>query len=89
MAEINLTRNGANLYGADQLGGLHVMYVLLDKPEAYGFPSNPSVPQDIGLHNILEKVGIGSLALAVAGLGMNYLTARTRMIKEAEKGAKK
>jgi formate dehydrogenase iron-sulfur subunit len=33
----------ANLYGENILGGLHVMYVLNDKPEVWGLPANPQV----------------------------------------------
>lgn len=31
------------IYGENELGGLHVIYLLDDKPEAYGFPVNPQV----------------------------------------------
>jgi formate dehydrogenase iron-sulfur subunit len=36
----------ASLYGADDrvLGGLNSFYLLLDKPEIYGLPSNPKLP---------------------------------------------
>jgi len=36
----------AHLYGADEsiLGGLNSFYLLVDKPETYGLPSNPKVP---------------------------------------------
>jgi formate dehydrogenase iron-sulfur subunit len=36
----------AYLYGADKkiLGGLNAFYLLVDKPETYGLPSNPKVP---------------------------------------------
>jgi formate dehydrogenase iron-sulfur subunit len=36
----------ANLYGADEtvLGGLNAFYLLVDKPETYGLPSNPKLP---------------------------------------------
>ena len=36
----------AHLYGADDsiLGGLNSFYLLLDKPEVYGLPSNPKLP---------------------------------------------
>jgi formate dehydrogenase iron-sulfur subunit len=36
----------ASLYGADDkvLGGLNSFYLLLDKPETYGLPSNPKLP---------------------------------------------
>ena len=36
----------AHLYGADDkvLGGLNAFYLLMDRPEVYGLPSNPVVP---------------------------------------------
>src|SRR4029077_13787845 len=36
----------AYLYGADEkiLGGLNAFYLLVDKPEVYGLPSNPKLP---------------------------------------------
>lgn len=34
----------AMLYGEHELSGLHVLYVLDDKPEVYGLPENPQMP---------------------------------------------
>jgi formate dehydrogenase iron-sulfur subunit len=42
----NLKSNGypnANLYGEDEAGGLHVMYVLTDRPSVFGLPEEPRV----------------------------------------------
>jgi formate dehydrogenase iron-sulfur subunit len=42
----SLIDNGApkaNLYGENELGGLHVLYVLDDTPSAYGLPEDPKV----------------------------------------------
>jgi formate dehydrogenase iron-sulfur subunit len=38
--------HNAQLYGADGkiLGGLNAFYLLVDRPEVYGLPSNPKVP---------------------------------------------
>jgi Fe-S-cluster-containing dehydrogenase component len=33
----------ANLYGENEVGGLHVLYVLDDSPSAYGLPEEPQV----------------------------------------------
>jgi formate dehydrogenase iron-sulfur subunit len=33
----------ATLYGERELGGLHVLYVLQDRPAVYGLPENPQV----------------------------------------------
>jgi len=39
----------ARLYGADDkiLGGLNAFYLLMDKPEVYGLPSDPKVPSQV------------------------------------------
>lgn len=34
----------ANLYGENLVGGLGRLYVLIEKPAAYGLPANPQVP---------------------------------------------
>lgn len=36
-------KTSAYLYGENELGGLHVMYVLDDSPSVYGLPENPQV----------------------------------------------
>ncbi len=40
-----LGQTKANIYGYSQAGGLKVFYLLMDKPEVYGLPDNPVVPQ--------------------------------------------
>ena len=60
----------AYLYGADDkvLGGLNAFYLLVDKPETYGLPSNPKLPsRNVPLSSIW-----GVLAAALAGLGMLF-----------------
>jgi len=37
----NKGRPNAYLYGESELGGLHVMFVLADRPSLYGLPENP------------------------------------------------
>ncbi|HEV3448847.1 MAG TPA: 4Fe-4S dicluster domain-containing protein [Gemmataceae bacterium] len=60
----------AQLYGADEsvLGGLNAFYLLVDKPETYGLPSNPKVPS--------RSVPISSfwslVTAAVTALGMLF-----------------
>lgn len=51
----------ANLYGENILGGLHVMYVLNDKPEVWGLPSDPQVAT-------ADVVGKWLAGLATAGV---------------------
>ena len=60
----------AQLYGADEsvLGGLNAFYLLVDKPETYGLPSDPKVPS--------RSVPISSfwaiVTAAVTALGMLF-----------------
>jgi formate dehydrogenase iron-sulfur subunit len=48
----------AFLYGADPsiLGGLNAFYLLVDKPEVYGLPSNPQVPSRSVPHSALWAI---------------------------------
>lgn len=44
VAELQISgKAGAYLYGEKELGGLNVLYVLTDRPTAYGLPENPEV----------------------------------------------
>jgi formate dehydrogenase iron-sulfur subunit len=76
----------ANLYGENELNGLHVLYVLDDKPEAYRLPADPRVPAaTIAWKDVIQPVGWAVGGLTLIGLGLNYLVARTNSKKEEEK----
>jgi formate dehydrogenase iron-sulfur subunit len=80
--------SNANLYGENELGGLHVLYVLEDSPDKYGLPTAPEFPVTATLwKDILQPVGLAAGGLVLAGLGLNYVIARrAKTIKErAEK----
>ena len=68
------------LYGENELGGLHVMYVLDDSPESYGLPADPQLPPAGIVRNVFQWVGIGGLVAIVAGFGLNYIIAREAKI---------
>lgn len=51
----------AMLYGENELSGLHVLYVLDDKPEVYGLPENPQMPTK-------DMIGKWLAGLATAGV---------------------
>ena len=78
--------NNASFYGENELNGLHVLYVLDESPEAYGLPINPQVPASAtAWQDIVKPVGMGLGALAIVGLGLNYLVARkTKLSNEKE-----
>ena len=60
----------AYLYGADDkvLGGLNSFYLLVDKPEVYGLPSNPKLPSRSVPRSSLWSI----LAAILTGLGMLF-----------------
>jgi len=76
----------ANLYGDTQLDGLHVMYLLTDSVDEFDtLPASPSVSGSVAAwQKYLQPVGYAVAGLVVAGLGINYLVARARMIREKE-----
>jgi formate dehydrogenase iron-sulfur subunit len=60
----------AQLYGADEkvLGGLNAFYLLVDKPEVYGLPSNPKLPsRSVPLSSLWSM-----LTAIVTGLGLLF-----------------
>ena len=63
----------ARVYGVDEVGGTHVIYVLKYGIEQYELPENPSISGLTSASQIMKPVlGIGSIAL-VAGLGLCFL----------------
>jgi formate dehydrogenase iron-sulfur subunit len=75
----------ANLYGANELGGLHVLYVLDESPAVYGLPASPEIPAAaIARKYVIQPVGWVVGILALVGLGMNWMVARIN----ANKGLK-
>jgi formate dehydrogenase iron-sulfur subunit len=76
----------ASFFGENELGGLHVMYVLKDTPSAYLFPENPQVPPEaFAWKDAIQPVGWIVGGLTILGLGLNFLTARDGAGREKEK----
>lgn len=70
-------KSDAQIYGTDQLSGLHYLYVLEEGPAAYGLPENPKVPAGVTAWEVLIKPGaawggIGLVGL-VAAAGVSYV----------------
>jgi formate dehydrogenase beta subunit len=72
----------ANLYGERELGGLHVMYVIPDKPGVLGLKENPKVSGLVDAVNVMWPIGAGLGVVAIVGLGLNYIVARANVNKE-------
>ena len=88
VAELSKTNPQARLYGENEAGGLHVMYVLNDSPESCGLPVDPQLPAAVMVHDVLQVAGYALAGLVVVGLGLNYVVARTNTDKEAKAKAK-
>jgi formate dehydrogenase iron-sulfur subunit len=74
----------AQLYGADEkiLGGLNSFYLLLDRPEVYGLPSNPKMPsRTVTPSNIFSAASATLMALGAA------VAFRWRRMTEMGKGS--
>jgi formate dehydrogenase iron-sulfur subunit len=76
----------AQVYGDTQLGGLGRIYVLANKPELYGLPTDPQFPLLATLwQNIVQPLGGLAIVGTAAALGFTWLVAR-RNIKVEEEG---
>jgi formate dehydrogenase beta subunit len=76
-------QTNANLYGENELGGLHVMYVLDDDPAVYGLPAEPKISAvTTAWQDILQPVGWALGGVTILGLGLNWLIARANVKKE-------
>ncbi len=74
---LNKTYPNATFYGENELGGLHVMYVLKDSPETYILPADPRMPAEaIAWKDVIQPLGWAVGGLTILGLGLNYLVAR-------------
>mgnify|MGYP000008498366 CR=1 FL=1 len=76
LAELKGRYPKANIYGKDIVGGTHYLYILLDSPEAYGLPANPTVPFTLTLwKDIVRPLGAiacgGAAAAVLVGTLVN------------------
>ena len=79
----------ANLYGENELGGLHVLYVLDDHPSVYRLPAEPKISAaTIAWQDVIQPLGWAVGGATILGLGFNYIVARANVNKEKEKEAK-
>ncbi|GAX89956.1 4Fe-4S ferredoxin [Effusibacillus lacus] len=61
----NMGYNKAQIYGkSDILNGLNVFYLLLEKPEVYGLPTNPQLPQK----NMMKSYMFSIAGMVAAGV---------------------
>lgn len=81
----------ATFYGENEMGGLHVLYVLNDTPDKYGLPVDPKFPATAtAWQDIVKPLGLAVGGLAIVGLGLNFIAARKAALNKesAKKGEK-
>lgn len=81
--------SNATLYGVNEMGGTHVLYVLADSPESYSLPKDAQVPATVtAWKGVVQPLGWAVGGVTILGLGINYLVARANKIKAAAKEEK-
>ncbi len=74
----------ANLYGETELGGLGRLYILTERPSAYGLPEKPRYPAMATVwQDFVQPLGEIAIGATAVGLLINFLIAR-RIIKVEE-----
>ncbi|TET76598.1 MAG: 4Fe-4S dicluster domain-containing protein [Dehalococcoidia bacterium] len=76
--------SNAQVYGENEVSGLHVLYLLDDSPETYGLVVNPKVPAAAAAHDIIKPLGYAVAGVVALGLLLNIMVARARIISREE-----
>jgi formate dehydrogenase iron-sulfur subunit len=74
--------SNAYLYGENELGGLHVLYILNDSPEIYGLPESPKVATQNQIYKWLAGIATAGV---VAALPFWWLFKRKERMEEESK----
>lgn len=64
----------AEVYGADELDGMHVIFVAHRGIDAHGLIRDPKVPDSVKAWQIMKPLGGIAAAAVVGGLGLSFLT---------------
>ena len=75
--------SNATLYGKNELGGLHVLYVLEDIPEAYGLPESPQVASSTVIQKWLTGVVTAGV---IAALPLWFVFKRRQELESRTQG---
>ena len=83
IAQINPRYPNANVYGENQLGGLGLLTILLDKPSVYGLPEDPQMLPSLGAwQRIIQPSSVGLSLASVAVTGLAFIIARREHNRE-------
>lgn len=89
LTEVKKEHAQARLYGETEMGGTTFVYLLLDTPDVYGLPNNPTIPLSLSLwQDVVRPVGSlavgGAAAAVVVGVLGNLLKGRYRSESSAK-----
>lgn len=78
LTEVQKTYPKAQIYGEKEMGGTTFVYLLLDRPDVYGLPVNPTIPLSLTLwKDVVRPMGGlvvgGAAAAVVVGIFSNFL----------------
>ncbi len=82
VAAVKAQYPAANLFGADVLGGLGQLYVLLEDPAVYGLPRNPTYTVARAWQEIVQPAAEVSFGLGLFGVLVAYVIARRNIRME-------
>jgi formate dehydrogenase iron-sulfur subunit len=74
----------AQVYGESQLGGLGLILVLLDRPTVYGLPERPKTPAVLEAWQAVQPAATGLTAAAAVAMGLMFVVAWRRHVREQE-----
>ncbi|KGP76563.1 (4Fe-4S)-binding protein [Desulfosporosinus sp. Tol-M] len=94
LAEVQKTNPKAQLYGEKEMGGTTFVYLLMDSPEAYGLPVNPTIPLSLtlwkdGIQPLFKYVWPATACAVVIGGISNLLQGNYRNRGHEENDSKK
>lgn len=73
----------AQVYGESQAGGLGVLMVLPDEPEAMGLPLDPEIPTVTeAWQDFAQPIGLGAMGVSILGAGVAAVIARRNHMNE-------
>lgn len=73
----------AQVYGESQAGGLGVLMVLPDAPEAMGLPLDPDIPTITeAWQDFAQPIGVGVMGVSILGAGVAAVIARRNHMNE-------
>lgn len=78
----------ANVYGDTEMGGTHYIYILTEKPEVYGFPTDPKTNELISYRrDVVKPVTQLAMGATAVGLLANFIIASSTYGNEDKSAA--